>query len=387
MRILVVSDFWPTRLNPISGVFVVQQVQAYRTLGCDVTVIAPQQVRARQLARPLHQQFDGVDVYSPVYPDIPQRLSGESFALSLNRHAHAYAVQRVLRRRMGSVAFSGIHVHDIRYAGLSYPLWQPERAQATVLTLHGVDPFIESRVEKPWLRKMLGSVWSSVERVALVGRPLQPFADKLGVPVCQRVLIHNGSLVPEQCSYAQRPIMGRRVLLSVSNLVPLKGIDLNLEALAKIRQGLPKLDWEYRIIGDGPERARLESKASELGIADRVSFLGRLDHEQTLSAIADCDVFSLPSWGENFGIVYLEAMGRGRPVIGCADWGAAEMVRDGEDGYLVTPRDVVSLRSAIESLLISPDKCRAMGAAARSQAEKFTWTKNAQEYLSVFRAA
>lgn len=80
-------------------------------------------------------------------------------------------------------------------------------------------------------------------------------------------------------------------------------------------------------------------------------------------------------------------MGRGRPVIGCADWGAAEMVRDGEDGYLVTPRDVVSLRSAIESLLISPDKCRAMGAAARSQAEKFTWTKNAQEYLSVFRAA
>jgi len=387
MRILVISGFWPTRSNSISGIFVVQQVQAYKSLGCDVVVIAPQQLRGRRLQRPYHQELDGIDIYSPAYLDVPQKVSGGRLAVSLNNRAYARAVQRAIRRHMGAAAFSGIHLHDLRYASLGYPLWREVRSPRTLLTLHGVDPFIEARAERAWLKSMLDGLWAYVDDVVLVGRPLEQYADKLGVPAGKRTVIHNGSVMPAVWQDTQRSLNEKRVLLSVSNLVPLKGIDLNLKALGAIHRDSPDLDWEYRVIGDGPERSRLEREAAERGISARVSFIGRLDHEDTLAAIAECDVFSLPSWGENFGIVYLEAMGRGRPVIGCRDWGAAEMVRDGVDGCLVTPKDVESLRAAIESLLISPDKCREMGAAARAQAEKFTWAKNAQQHLNMFAAA
>jgi glycosyltransferase involved in cell wall biosynthesis len=177
------------------------------------------------------------------------------------------------------------------------------------------------------------------------------------------------------------------VVLSVSNLDKLKGIDLNLKALAQVRREYPALDWEYQIIGDGAERKSLERLAKDLAIADRVIFRGRLSHADTLTEIANCDIFSLPSWGENFGIVYLEAMGRGRPVIGCRGWGAAEMVRDGIDGVLVEPRDQVSLQAALAKLLIDPNASKSLGMAAGDRARGFSWGQNVQRYLDLFAMA
>jgi len=384
MRLLVVSGFWPTRSNSISGIFVVQQVQAYLDLGCDVTVIAPQIIRGSGRGRPYHETLGKADVYSPSFIDVPQAMSGGERAVSFNRASCARAIERTLKRHHLSRHCDGIHIHDVRYGALSYPRWGEQVTGPAGVTLHGVDPFVAERATMPWFAHALRHMWGRVAHVTLVGRPLFSYADALGVPALKRSVIHNGSDLPGTWSSDQRPLMERRVVLSVSNLAKLKGIDLNISALARIHRDAPGLDWQYRIIGDGPERAALEAQAKALGIADRVLFLGRLGHPETLAAIADCDVFSLPSWGENFGIVYLEAMGRGRPVIGCKGWGAAEMVRDGTDGLLVEPKDDESLRHALARLLATPPVCEQMGCSARARAEQFTWGANVRRYLGLF---
>lgn len=386
-RILVVTGFWPTRSNPILGVFVVQQVAAYLAAGCAVTVIVPQMLRGRGRGRPYRVPSAGTAVYSPLCPDIPQGLSGGQGAVTFNAWAQGRAILGTLAREGIAPQFDGIHIQDLRYAGVGYPDWGRAVAGPAVVTLHGVDPFIEARAGRPWFARRMARTWRAVHTVALVGAPLQPYADRLGVPRDKARIVHNGSALPEHWQAEQRPSAATRVLLSVSNLVRLKGIDLNLAALARLARAQPGLPWEYRIVGDGPERAALAAQAEALGIGRRVHFLGRLDHQSTLAAIADCDVFSLPSWGENFGIVYLEAMGRGRPVIGCRGWGAAEMVRHGVDGLLVAPGEVDDLTVAIGRLLADPEMCTRLGCAGRARAAEFTWQRNVEQYLSIFARA
>ena len=120
-----------------------------------------------------------------------------------------------------------------------------------------------------------------------------------------------------------------------------------------------------------------------LGLSRRVTFLGRLSYEETMQEIAQADIFSMPSWAEAFGIVYLEAMARGRPAIGCVNNGAADIITDNEDGLLIGPRDVGALEAAIAHLLESPELCRRLGIAGRRTAERFSSDENARRMLAL----
>ena len=384
MKILVVSGFWPTRSNPITGIFVVQQVQAYAEAGCEVTVIAPQTLRGRAQRRPYRQILGRTTAYSPTFLDVPQAVSLGEAAVAYNTASCARAIVRTMQRNHIRKSFDGIHIHEMRYGGLSLVRWGREVVGRAIVTLHGFDPVAANLSSQPWFLERTRALWAGSARVVLVGRPLGQYAEKLGVPAEKLSVIHNGAEIPQTWDAHQRVADDVRIVLSVSNLVEWKGIDLNLEALAGIKRDNPGLSWQYEIIGDGPQRVALQSRAKSLGIADHVVFLGRLSYGDTLERMAGCDVFSLPSWREPFGIVYLEAMGQGRPVIGCQEWGAEETVRDGIDGHLVQPKDVASLRQALERLLRNPDRCSAMGAAGRARAEQFTWGKNVRRHLALF---
>ena len=102
--------------------------------------------------------------------------------------------------------------------------------------------------------------------------------------------------------------------------------------------------------------------------------------------MALCDMFCLPSWEEGFGVVYLEAMAHGKPVIACRGEGIEDVVTDGETGLLVKPRDVDSLAEAIRFLLDHSDKAKTIGEQARSLVlENYTWEKNAERTLRVYK--
>jgi glycosyltransferase involved in cell wall biosynthesis len=153
-------------------------------------------------------------------------------------------------------------------------------------------------------------------------------------------------------------------LLCVGRLIPIKGHVVLLRAFAAARERLPGLELE--IAGRGPLEPALKALALELGIADAVHFLGHVSPIQ--AAIERAAVVVVPSMGEGFGMVALEAMERARPVIAAEIGGLGELVRDGETGVLVPPGEAEPLTEAIVRVLGDLDLARRMGEAGRQRA-------------------
>jgi phosphatidylinositol alpha-1,6-mannosyltransferase len=154
--------------------------------------------------------------------------------------------------------------------------------------------------------------------------------------------------------------LGRGFFLIVGRMDPrerYKGHDQLLEALT----GVP--DARLVVAGDGGDRARLEAKAAGLGISDRVLFTGFVSEATLMELYRRCAAFAMPSRGEGFGLVYLEAMRAGKPVLAARDSAAEEIVVDGATGLLVDPDDREELRGALGRLLDYPGEARRMGEA------------------------
>jgi glycosyltransferase involved in cell wall biosynthesis len=153
-------------------------------------------------------------------------------------------------------------------------------------------------------------------------------------------------------------------LLCVGRLIPIKGHIVLLRAFAAAKRELPGLELE--IAGRGPLEPALRALARELGVADSVRFLGQVSPIQR--AIEDAAAVVVPSMGEGFGMVALEAMERARPVIAAAIGGLGELVRDGETGLLVRPGEAEPLAEAIVRVAGDPELARRMGEAGRRRA-------------------
>jgi glycosyltransferase involved in cell wall biosynthesis len=153
-------------------------------------------------------------------------------------------------------------------------------------------------------------------------------------------------------------------LLCVGRLIPIKGQVVLLRAFAAAREQLPTLELE--VAGRGPLEPALKALCHELGIADAVRFLGYVAPVQ--EAIERAAVVVVPSMGEGFGMVALEAMERSRPVIAAAIGGLGELVEDGVTGLLVPPGEMEPLRDAILELCGDLPRAAAMGRAGRRRA-------------------
>jgi len=153
-------------------------------------------------------------------------------------------------------------------------------------------------------------------------------------------------------------------LLCVGRLIPIKGHIVLLRAFADAKRQLPELQLD--VAGRGPLEPALRALVRELGVADSVHFLGHVSPIQ--AAIERAAVVVVPSMGEGFGMVALEAMERARPVVAAAIGGLGELVRDGETGILVPAGEAEPLRDAIVRLAGDLDLARAMGEAGRRRA-------------------
>ncbi|MCC6621840.1 MAG: N-acetyl-alpha-D-glucosaminyl L-malate synthase BshA [Deltaproteobacteria bacterium] len=153
------------------------------------------------------------------------------------------------------------------------------------------------------------------------------------------------------------------VLVHVSNLRPVKRAPDCVDVLARVAAARPA---RLVFVGDGPDLGLIESRAAELGVADRVTLAGELDDVR--EHLARADVFLLPSALESFGVAALEAMAMGVPVIASDVGGLPEVVAHGETGMLAPVGDVESMARATLELLADPARCLAMGRAARDRA-------------------
>ena len=171
-------------------------------------------------------------------------------------------------------------------------------------------------------------------------------------------------------------------LLCVGRLIPVKGHLVLLRALAQARTRVPDLVLD--IAGSGPLERALRAYARELGLGDAVRFLGFVSPVQM--AIESASVVVVPSLGEGFGMVALEAMERGRPVIASAVGGLPEIVADGETGLVVSPGDAEELAEAMVTLASDPSRAAAMGEAGRGRAlESFTQERSTNAVEALYR--
>ena len=168
----------------------------------------------------------------------------------------------------------------------------------------------------------------------------------------------------------------RGSILCVAHLYPRKDVATLLAAMTRL-----KSDSALKIIGTGPERARLERRARDLGLDGRVAFLGHVSFERLAAEYRGADVFCLPSRQEGFGIVFLEAMAAGLPVVAARAAAVPEVVEDGECGILVPPGDADALSTALDRLLGDAEERRRLGSAGALRVRRFDAPRVAEEFL------
>jgi glycosyltransferase involved in cell wall biosynthesis len=209
-------------------------------------------------------------------------------------------------------------------------------------------------------------VWRSANGIIVVSKALdRELRQSWGTPAAPLECIPNGSHVFEE--EPEPPQLGQP-LLFVGRIEPIKGLMFLLEAM----KGLPE-QIHLRVIGDGSEKARAEEFVKENGLSGRVSFLGRQPGHVVMQEVLASYLVVVPSLFEPQGIVVLEAFQGSRPVVASAVGGIPEMVTNGQNGLLVPPADVNSLRNALESLWQNPEKSVEMGRKGRETSRFATW--------------
>jgi len=164
-------------------------------------------------------------------------------------------------------------------------------------------------------------------------------------------------------------------ILCVAHLYPRKDVATLLDAMVRLPGA------SLRVVGTGPELARLEKQAKRLQLADRVQFLGHVSFERLAAEYRRADVFCLPSRQEGFGIVFLEAMAAGLPIVAARAAAVPEVVADGECGILVAPGNAPELATALERLLADSVERQRLGEAGRRRVERYDAPKVAAQFL------
>jgi teichuronic acid biosynthesis glycosyltransferase TuaC len=280
--------------------------------------------------------------------------------------------------------FDVVHAHSIVPPGFAAARWtrrQRERP-ALVVSAHGPDMIHVhhlSRLANRASRRALCAADLVMANSSWAQRRCEQIAEA-SLPA--RV-VHLGADLPPLNGVLKRE---RPTLATVAHLVERKRHAVVLRALAQLA---PALVPDYLVIGDGPCRPALERLARELGLAERVRFLGQLPHERALAELPSCDAFVMPGVEEPFGVAFVEAMAAGLPAIGSRGEGGPEDIAAAGDGMLlVPPDDVETLAHTLEPLLVDRSAAARLGAAARTTVEAhFTWARCGATTIAAYRDA
>ena len=246
------------------------------------------------------------------------------------------------------------------------------------LTIHGIDTC--SRVWRGYNAKMFTQVLNNVDSLIFVGEPLQKaYEDKAQRKNHQHIL-HNGVRIPD--ATARKEYNKEIQIISVSNLVEGKGVDLNLQALGKLKkQGIQ--NWRYTIIGSGDQIKYLKKIIAENNLEDNVIFMGECTHQQVYGQLSKADIFCLPSYREAFGIAYLEAMAHGLLTIGVEGQGPSAFIAHEKTGFLVRPNDINHLAEVLELSILNYQNIAQTG--RNYVLNHFTWKHHAEKLISIYQ--
>jgi teichuronic acid biosynthesis glycosyltransferase TuaC len=384
MHILTLTPFYPTAEDDASGCFIAESVGELERQGIESSVIA---------VHPVHR------AHSASAPKAPRAISKKYFSIPGNaglstagRFLHA-GLRSHVRQLHRHKPVSVIHAHAALPCGQAAMLLARELDVPFVVTVHGLDAF-SARQVLGWFGRNCSQASRAVycaaarvlcisERVARCVREGIGAANSAANVAANISVVYNG-VDPSLFHPLLSPAGGDSVILSVGNLIPIKGHELLLRSVAEIVSTHPEV--QCRIIGDGPERGRLQGLARELRIADRVCFLGRRPRSEVAAAMQGCALFVLPSWYEGLGCVYLEAMSAERPAIACRGQGIEEVIRHAENGWLIEPRNLSDLTAAMHALLSDQPLREKLGRNGRQTIlQGYTLAHQASQLSAIYR--
>ena len=389
MKVAIVAEYYPRGHDPVLGVWAHRQAVAARDLGAEIRVLVlhrplPPLAAARSLdvgelvraaRQPAQATIDGIDVRYVRYLSPPRPWSYGTWGLWA-----APALALALRRLRREFAFELVHAHNavpagdaVRRAAAGVPL---------IVSVHGGDVYATSSsgAGARAVRTTLADARLVLANSAGTARRCVEHGAR-----ATRV-VHLGTALPAR-SPANPTSPAVPTLVTVGHLVSRKRHADVIAALARLRERHP--DLRYVIVGDGPERERLQTLAGSLGVADRVELRGQLPPEQAVACARAATLFVLPSVDEAFGVAYIEAMGGGVPAIGCRGEDGPEEIAASGGGIALVPRgDVDSLATQIHELLIDSDRRAALARdAAATVRRAFTWERCGTETIAAYRDA
>ena len=390
MRVAVVAEYYPRRRDPVLGVWAHRQAVAARDAGAEVRVLAMERPLpsaaalrggparlAREVrsfaAQPSREVRDGVTV-DLVRFAAPPRERGYG---SWHRWGRG-PLGRALDVLNAEWPVDLVHAHyAVPWATAVRP-WAMAHRRPLVVSVHGGD-LLAPILQAPATRTEAATTLRGAAAVMCNSRATLERAALLAGRSDQMRVVHLGADAPDPLP----PKHAQPTIATLAHVIPRKRHADVLRALAD----LPGVHWV--VIGDGPELPALRALAGELGVADRVSFRGQLDHERAIAEVARCHLMALPSEDEAFGVAYAEALACGVPAIGCAgEGGPEEIAALGEGMVLVPPGDQAELATTIRDLLADGDELHALSAAARRTADaRLSWERCGAATLAIYEAA
>ncbi len=386
LKILVFSTLFPNAARPTHGIFVETRLRHLVASGqVDVRVVAPVPwfplkgtrwgLYGAYAAAPRTENRHDVAIVHPRYLVIPK--VGMSVTPAT---LYAGAVGAVQALRQGGFDFDLIDAHYAYPDGVAAAMLARRFKVPVTITARGSDLNVIPRYARP--RAMIRRMAASADGLITVCQALKDIFVDLGAPAENVRVLRNGvdlTLFQPQDRMSARSALGLGpdpVMISVGNLVPGKGTDLTVRALARLPAAT------LLIVGDGPEQAALTRLAADTGVSDRVRFLGRRPPDRLAALYSAADVLVLASGSEGWANVLLEAMACGTPVVASAVGGTPEVVAAPEAGRLISERTPEAIADAVSTLLADPP----LRAAVRAYAERFNWDETTAGQLTLFRS-
>jgi glycosyltransferase involved in cell wall biosynthesis len=386
MRILHVTTAFPTRPGDVITPWLVELIKRLRARGADVEVFTSA-YRGQG-----DQVVDGIPVYRFRYFwSRWENLTHEETAPDRMRRSLLYRVLPFFFVVAGMVAIwrhGRRHRYDVVHVHWPLPLalfgWAAQRARSApvVTTFYGAElRWVKGSlpVFKPFL------AWAarrSARVVAISSYTAAEVRDLANVPI---------DVIPYTTSLPDPPgprLPGAGPILFVGRLVARKGVDRLIGAVTRLGADSPVLE----IVGDGPERGPLEDLARRLGVTGRVRFRGKISTAALEESYARASVTVLPAVldgrgdTEGLGVVLLEAMTYGTPVVASRIGGIPDIVEDGVSGLLVPPGDEVALAEALRRVVTDPHLAARLGAAGRDRVRtEFSWDAISTRWEQLYR--
>ena len=384
LRLLTFSTLFPDSSRPSHGVFVENRLRQLVVSGeAESTVLAPVPwfpstnprfgPYAKFAAVPRFEHRHGLDVHHPSYLAIPR------FGMNLAPHLLYAAARPALARLIrDGLQFDAIDAHYLYPDGVAAAWLGTAFNKPVVMTARGSD--VTELPDHPIPNRLIRGAIQSAAHLIGVSAALCDRMIELGADPSKVTPLRNGvdtSIFHPTDRAADRAALGltRRTLLSVGHLIERKRNHLTIAALAE----LPEFD--LILVGEGPERPRLEALAAELGLTNRVRFLGASPHHELKHLYTAADAMVLASAREGWANVLLESMACGTPVIASNIPGNPEVVQTPAAGRIAAENTQAGLAAAIRDIFATePDR-----AATLAYAQPFSWAATTGGQLEIFR--